>query len=135
MEDIRMKKEFIYCLGNEYYLIGRCACEKCNDEGLVAKYKNYQDVCDCEDFNACKSMDDVRNIPRYTRNVIADAYDEVAKTCRAMCVENRIDDNARALMDRLEERYSDEIQKQISRWLIAYRCVDFRDAERLSRQM
>lgn len=131
MEDIRKKKEFIYFLGNEYYLIGAFACEKCSDIEMISKYINYLDVCDCEDFNSCKSMEDIRRLPNYTRNVIANAYDEVAKACRLLCEKNRKDDNALALMDRLEERYPEEIQKQIQRWLLAARCTDYRDAEML----
>ena len=118
ISDVWKKKEFIYKLDNKYYILGKNICEECDNTEILELYNHFLDVCNISFFN-----ENYLDFPLYYKKDIADSFIPLLNACS--CNEPKWNENSLALRDRLDERYYDEIELQIDRWIIASRCADF----------
>ena len=116
--DVRFKNDFIYELGGEYYLIGRCTCERCSDYKKISLYKEFISVCDNVKFGNV----DFYDIKDAHKEKVADVYDRLHKECEISYEERRVNDDARVLFDKLKKQHSDEIERQVKLMMKASEC-------------
>ena len=70
MTSLKNKKEFIYKLGEKYYIIGGCECKECDDHELINLYQVFAFLTDDTEFKDY----DVRKMPKNRRNRVAEVY-------------------------------------------------------------
>lgn len=118
MVDLRSKKEFIYYLNEDYYLIGASICIKLNDELLIQKYNEFIEVVENSSFKD----NNVHEIVKEIRDKAAILFDELLISCHVPICEANITESDRDLYDNLIGNYSNEIEAQFERWQKADTC-------------
>lgn len=108
-------------LGGKYYILGKHACEECKNQNTIELYNEYQDLCNVSEFNKCNTYKDVGSMSSWNINTIGEGYRKVYEACRTNPIEHWTDSMI-SLKQRLDERYHDEIKKQVSNMLIAREC-------------
>ena len=109
--------DFIYELGGKLYLIGSKVCDIVDDPELTKLYWSYYFATHVHGFKDFEYKD----ISQYNRNKAREAYEALAKSCKAN--ENAtLEPYNRNLRDYLEEKYEPEINEQIECWIKARKC-------------
>ena len=121
--NLQKKKEFMYCLGGKYYIIGRSECKECKDEDSIELYRQYIKLTDDKEFRDF----DVRRIQKCKRNEIAEAFKAVMKSCDDQVKQSQMTQEKHTFREKLEKNFGAELDKQIDQWLKAERCADFKD--------
>ena len=44
------KREYLYELGDKFYIIGGNACEECDDQGLIEEYRHFEKLTSHAEF-------------------------------------------------------------------------------------
>ena len=120
-------KEFIYELGERYYIIGRATCVEIFDTKLISLYEDFVGKTNFLEFDTIQ-----RNIQKWQVQInkikeIGISYQRICNAC--MTEKLTWSSNEFFLLIKLEEEYSREIDRQIDRRNKASLCLDFIDAE------
>ena len=103
----------MYYLDGKYYIIGMHECKECEDEELIALYRQYVELADNTEFRDL----DVRDMRRNDRDAIAEAFKAVWDFCCVPVEHSHMTSEKHSLRERLEERFGTEIDRQIDQWL------------------
>ena len=124
---LKDKREFLYELGNKFYIIGGCVCEECNNQKLLDEYREYKKLTSHSEFAYHP-----REMRKAHRNAVADSYEKIAKECYVPIEKSWLDYKAMMLRDELEKQFGEEIKNQIETWVKALTCKDYRDIDCLN---
>ena len=116
------KREFLYELGDVFYIIGGNACGECFDPELISEYRHFEKLTSNAEFALHP-----RDMHKVHRDAVAESYEKIANACYVPVEESRPDNEAKMLRDELEEQFQDEIEKQLDIWIKALDCKDYRD--------
>ena len=118
MINLSKQREFLYKLGDKYYVIGSHTCEECHISSIIDIYEEYLIIINDPLFVDYNEY----NMNTVIKSKAGNLYSTISEFCFISDREKTMNEINRRLLYELESLYSNEIEQQFNHWIKAEKC-------------